>query len=155
MSAGIAFFVLGVSLLALEIVTPGAVLGVAGGVCMFIGVVVAFAVLGSTGGALATIGALLALAATLYLEFVWLPRSRLAKKFSMDTTNPGTRQPPVARPDEVVGREATAETVLAPGGYVQVDGRRYEAFCQSGHVEPGTRLRIVGVDSFRLIVNQS
>ena len=155
MRAVIVFFGLGVILLALEIVAPGAVLGIAGGVCMFIGVAVAFAVFGGTGGAVASSAALLALGATLYLEFVWLPRSRLVKKFSMDTTNPGASQPPLAQEHEVVGREATAQTKLAPTGYVQVEGRRYEAFSQSGFAEAGTRLRVVAVDNFRLIVTKT
>jgi membrane-bound serine protease (ClpP class) len=55
----------------------------------------------------------------------------------------------------VVGRPAEALTTLAPSGYVAVDGRRYEAFCQSGHAAKGATLRVVGVDNFRLIVSIS
>jgi membrane-bound serine protease (ClpP class) len=55
----------------------------------------------------------------------------------------------------VTGREATALTTLAPSGYVLVDGRRYEAFCQSGLAAKGSVLRVVGTDNFRLIVTKS
>ena len=152
MSVLIVFFALGIILLALEVVTPGPLCGIAGCVCMVLGVINAFGLFGPVGGALAVVIALAALAAVIYLEFFWLPRSRLARKFTMDTTLHATSQPPPAKSEEVIGLEAVAETTLAPGGYVRIEDRRYEAFCRSGHVEAGARLRVVGLDSFRLIV---
>jgi len=136
------------------VVTPGPLCGIAGCVCMVLGVINAFGLFGPLGGALAVVMALAALAAVIYLEFFWLPRSRLAKKFTMDTTLHATSQPPPANPDDVVGREAVAETTLAPGGYVRIDDHRYEAYCRSGHVAVGARLKVVGLDNFRLIVSE-
>jgi membrane-bound serine protease (ClpP class) len=155
MSLLIVYFALGIILLALEIVTPGPLCGIAGCICMVLGVVNAFGTFGALGGTVAVALALTALAAVIYLEFVWLPRSRLAKKFTMDTTLHATSQPPPANPDEVIGREAVAETTLAPGGYVRIEDRRYEAYCRSGHVPAGARLRVVGLDNFRLIVSKT
>jgi membrane-bound serine protease (ClpP class) len=66
-----------------------------------------------------------------------------------------TSQPPLADLATVLDRPAEALTTLAPSGYVLVDGRRYEAFCRSGHAPKGALLRVVGVDNFRVIVNQS
>jgi membrane-bound ClpP family serine protease len=155
MSLLIVFFSLGIILLALEVVTPGPLCGIAGCVCMVLGVINAFDSFGPVGGALAVVLALAALAAVIYLEFFWLPRSRLAKAFTMDTTLHATSQPLPAKLEEVIGREAVAETTLAPGGYVRIEDRRYEAFCRSGHVEPGARLKVIGLDNFRLIVSKT
>ena len=155
MSVLIVFFALGIILLALEIVTPGPLCGIAGCICMVLGVIKAFGMFGSVGGALAVVIALAALATVVYLEFVWLPRSRLVKKFSMHTTLHATSQPLPAVPADVVGREAVAETTLAPGGYVLIEDRRYEAFCRSGHAPVGARLKVVGLDNFRLIVSKT
>jgi membrane-bound ClpP family serine protease len=152
MSFILLLFVTGIILLALELIVPGLVLGVAGALAMLAGVVVAFTEFGSAGGWLAALGAGLVLAAVIYAEFSWLPNSRLAKIFSMGTTLPGSSRPPVAVPAEVVGAEALAETALAPSDYVQVAGRRYEAFSQSGHVAKGAMVRVAGQDNFRLIV---
>jgi membrane-bound ClpP family serine protease len=154
MSPVIVLFIAGVVLVAAEIVVPGAVLGVLGGLCLLGGVVTAFLQLGSTGGLIATLVALLIGALTLYLEFVWLPKTRLARKFSMSETMTGRSQPEIAERDAVIGREAVAVTLLAPSGYVEVDGRRYEAFCRSGQADAGARLRVVELDNFRLIVTQ-
>lgn len=147
-------FVLGVLLLALEIVVPGGVLGSVGGVLMLGGVVVAFSRFGVGGGMAATVLALVLLGATFFLELVWLPRSRVAKHLSMDTTIDSVSQPPVAQENEVVGLEAVALSTLAPTGFVRVNGRRYEASCRSGYAAVGETLKVVGLDAFRLIVTK-
>lgn len=154
MTAVIILFVAGVLLVAVEVLVPGAILGILGGLCLLAGVITAFVQLGVVSGAVASGLALAIGALTIYLEFVVLPKSRLAKKFSMTETVSSQSQPAVADRAVVVGREAVAVTTLAPSGYVELDGRRYEAFCQSGLVETGVRLRIVDVDTFRLIVTQ-
>ena len=155
MSLLIAIFAVGIVLLALEIVTPGPLCGIAGAICMVLGVVKAFALFGATGGAVAVLLALGALAAVIYLEFVWLPRSRLMKSIAVGAAGEGTSQPELARSEDVVGRDGVAQTVLAPTGFVMVDGRRYEAYCQTGHMEAGERLRVVGLDNFRLLVSKN
>lgn len=147
-----ALFAAGIVLLAIEVLVPGAVLGIAGGIFLLVGVLLAFDGYGVTGGALATGIALLAGTATLYLEFVLLPRSRLARKLSLSATVDGRSQPPVADAS-VIGRRGLAVTTLAPTGVVEVGGRRYEAFAREGHVRAGTSLEVVGLDAFRLIVS--
>ena len=154
MTLVIVLFILGVILLALEIVVPGAVLGTVGALLMTGGVVAAFVNLGATGGMVATIVALLLLGATFYLEMVWLPQSRVAKHLSMDATIDSVSQPPLAKESAVLGREAVALSTLAPTGFVQVDGRRYEASCRSGYAAVGETLKVVGLDAFRLIVTK-
>ena len=84
MTLVITLFVAGILLMAVEILVPGAILGIIGGLCLLGGVIAAFVQLGGPGGAVATGVALAIGAVTLYLEFVILPKSRLAKKFSMN-----------------------------------------------------------------------
>ena len=154
MTTVIVLFASGLLLLAVEILVPGMILGVLGGLFLLGGVIAAFVQLGAMGGGIA-IGAALAMAAlTVYLEFVVLPKSRLARKFSMTGTVSSRSQPEVAQPAAVVGRDVVAVTALAPSGYVELGGRRYEAACQSGFVAAGARLRVVDVDTFRLVVTQ-
>ena len=38
---------------------------------------------------------------------------------------------------------------------VIIGGKRYEAFCQSGFIETGAPLQVIGADNFRLIVSPS
>lgn len=145
----------GVIFLAIELVVPGGILGIFGGVLMLIGVVVTFIQYGSTAGILTTLGALLAIGVTFYIEFKLLPHSRLARAFSMSETVGGAAPSALVVPENAVGRDCLAATRLAPSGYVLLDGRRFEAFSRDGVVNPGARVRIAAVDNFRLIVTQS
>jgi membrane-bound ClpP family serine protease len=101
---------------------------------------------------LAGVVAVALLGGAIYAELVLLPKTRLGRGLVVESTSGTSSQPPVAPSAAVVGRPATADTTLAPSGYVLVDGRRYEAFCRTGHVARGEALRVVGMDNFRLIV---
>jgi membrane-bound ClpP family serine protease len=154
MNAILLLFLLGVLLLAGEVFVPGAVLGILGGLCMAAGCVISFVQLGTGGGMVATVVALALLSLTLYVELVWLPKTRFGKKLIVQSTIDATSQPPLADKESVVGKTAEAVTALVPSGYVLVEGRRYEAFSPSGHVGKGAHLRVTGLDNFRLIVTK-
>ena len=86
MSVIITLFAAGVLLLAFEVIVPGAILGIIGTVMILIGVVVSFGQYGMNGGLIATATALGLTGLTLYLEFVLLPKSRVARKLSLTDT---------------------------------------------------------------------
>ena len=90
----------------------------------------------------------------LYVEFILLPKTKLGQRLFVRAKVESTSQPPVADAQAVIGKSAEALTTLAPSGYVAVEGRRYEAFCQSGHVAKGTIVQVSGIDNFRLIVTR-
>jgi membrane-bound serine protease (ClpP class) len=94
-------------------------------------------------------------AAVFALLLRFLPSGWIWNRLAVRSTVGGTSQPPPAAADAVVGKAATALTTLAPSGYVMVEGRRYEAFCDSGMAERGSALRVVGVDNFRIIVTNT
>jgi membrane-bound serine protease (ClpP class) len=150
------FFALGIVMLAMEVFAPGFILGLCGGLAMLTGCVLAFARLGMLQGTLAVSVGFLVLAVFLYAELVLLPKSRVGRKFFLPPGSLAKRsQPPVAERSDVVGRICSAVTVLSPSGYVDLDGRRYEAFSQSGYAATGQQLRVVDLDNFRLIVTKT
>jgi membrane-bound ClpP family serine protease len=155
MTAIILLFALGIVCLFFEVVVPGAVLGIVGGIFMLAGCAVAFADFGATGGAIAVVVAALLLGLTFYVEFVLLPKTRLGKKMFLDKAVDGASQPPPAPAREVVGQAGETLTTLAPSGYVLVGGRKFEAFSQSGLVPKGAAVKVTGLDNFRLIVIKS
>lgn len=154
MNAITLLFFVGLMLLAGEVFVPGAVLGILGALAMAGGCVVAFVQLGAAGGAVATAAAFILLGLTLYVELVWLPKTRLGKSLIVQSVIDATSQPQLAGAD-IVGKVAEAETALMPTGYVRVEGRRYEAFCPAGHAPKGAVLRVAGQDNFRLIVTKT
>lgn len=148
-------FLCGALLLGFEVFVPGAILGLIGGALMLAGCALAFVDFGLTGGAIAVGAALALVGLLLWFEFKILPHTPLGRRLFLRSENNTRSQPPVAVEAEVVGREAEVLTALAPTGYVSVGGRRYEAFARSGFVDKGARVTIVGVDTFRLIVQLS
>lgn len=145
---------LGIVLLALEVFLPGGIVGAIGGLLMLGGCVLAFSRFGASGGSLATAVAVAALVAALYVEFAWLPKTRWGGKLFLRQAVDATSQPLPADPAQVVGKVGETLTTLAPSGYVLLEGRRYEVRSQSGLVAKGAAVRVIGVDSFHLIVSQ-
>ena len=154
MNAIILLFLIGVMLLFFEVFMPGGVMGVLGGLAMLGGCVAAFSQYGPTGGVLAAAAALMLIGLMLYFEFGVLPKTHLGKRFFLRSAVAATSQPPLAQSESVLGRTCEAITTLAPSGYVLLDGKRFEAFSQSGHVPKGTLLKVTGLDNFRLIVTK-
>lgn len=149
----VVLFVIGLIFLGFEVIVPGAIMGVAAGLFLFAGVIVAYFEHGAEGGLLALGVATTAVVALLYFEFRILPRTRIGRRMFLEKSIDGASQPPIAeRADAVVGREAVALTALAPTGVVEVNGRRYEARCDSGFASEGARLRVVRVETFQLVV---
>jgi len=52
----------------------------------------------------------------------------------------------------LIGRQAVAYTDLRPSGFIIVDDVRIAATCQSGYVEKGSSLKIIGGDGAHVIV---
>lgn len=153
MNAIIILFLVGIICLVVEVIAPGAVLGVLGGTAMVGGCIVAFTRFGFTGGLLASGVAVVLLAVALYLEFYLLPRTKVGKQMFVTTSVDSTSQAPVGT-DSLIGKTAEAVTTLAPSGYVVIDGHRYEAFCSSGLAAKGSSLKVTAHDNFRIIVTK-
>jgi membrane-bound ClpP family serine protease len=147
-------FLLGLVFLFFEVFTPGPIFGLLGGLTLMGGITMAFIYYGGNVGLLTAVGAIVAVAATLYAELVWLPKTRFAQKLSIKSTSGAIDRSLPVPPGEVIGKDAEALTTLAPSGYVLVEGRRYEAFSQSGHVARGEQLLVAGLDNLRLIVTK-
>ena len=155
MTTIVLLFIVGSLLLAAEVVLPGAIAGILGGMALLAGAALAFTDFGPGVGALASIGALALVGVMLYAELIWLPRTRLGRTMIVNATNDTQSQPPPAVAADVIGQTATALTTLAPSGFVSIGGKRYEAFCRSGHAAAGSLLTVVGLDNFRVIVSET
>jgi membrane-bound serine protease (ClpP class) len=153
MSVVLLLFAVGVVLLAMDIFAASFLLAAVGGAVMLAGCAVAYDRFGLLGAGSAGLVAAALLAFTIYFELTILPQTRFGRGLIVHATS-GAAQPPLAARAAVVGQDATALTTLAPSGYVEVAGQRYEAFCQTGHAPLGATLRVTGLDNFRLIVSQ-
>ncbi|WP_043585564.1 NfeD family protein, partial [Geminisphaera colitermitum] len=147
MNAILLLFLIGVLLLAFEVVVPGAILGTLGALSLIVGCALAFVYHGATGGGIAVAVALLLVGILLVIEFAILPRTRWGRRFFLHKSIDSQSQPPVAA-EGIAGSIGTADTTLAPTGYVFVDGRRYEAVSRSGLIEKGATITVIGTSTF-------
>jgi membrane-bound serine protease (ClpP class) len=149
----ILLFFVGIVLLAVEVIVPGAILGSIGGLMMFGGCVLSFMEYGTGGGLIAVTVALVLTFLTLFIEFRVLPRTAIGKRAFLKSEVTGVSAAFGEEARDLIGKSAEALTMLSPSGYIRIDGKRYEAFCQSGQVPAGSPLEVIGADSFRLIVS--
>jgi membrane-bound ClpP family serine protease len=151
----ILLFALGIVFLAVEVIIPGGILGSIGALIMFGGCVAAFIKFGTNGGLIAVAVAVVCAALAFYIEFRVLPRTAIGRKafLSKEITAVSAAFGEEAR--DLIGKSAKALTMLSPSGYILIDGKRYEAFCQAGQVPAGTELKVTGADNFRLIVSET
>jgi len=152
MSLIILLFIIGILCIVAEVIVPGGILGGVGALFMFGGCVLAFTRYDVGGGLVAVAAALLITIIALTLEFKLLPKTKLGRRAFLEKEISGSSSIYGAETRELVGKTAEALTRLSPSGYVRIDGKRYDAFSQSGQIDAGTELRVVGSDNFRLIV---
>lgn len=148
----ILLFSLGLVFLALEVFVPGAVLGIIGGVLLFIGCACSFYILGTMEGLIAIAIALLAGMLLFYIEFKILPKTRFGKRFFLNHEISASAGALKENARDLIGKSATSVTVLSPSGYVSVNGHNYEAVSQSGQIPENTELVITAANSFQLTV---
>lgn len=56
---------------------------------------------------------------------------------------------------KLVGKTGVAETVMLPGGVVVIDGKSFEAVSQGEVIEPGQTIKVVDVQTHRLVVRRA
>jgi len=149
----ILLFALGIIFLTVEVIVPGAVLGSIGALLMLAGCYVAFINFNTLGGVLAVFSAFSIAILALFVEFRILPKTKYGKRAFLTSEITAVSVAIGKEALDLVGQSAESLTMLSPSGYVLVNGHRYDAFCQNGQVPAGTRLEIIGADSFRLIVS--
>ncbi|MGJ8633857.1 MAG: NfeD family protein [Luteolibacter sp.] len=148
----ILLFAIGLLLLAAEVLVPSGLLGIAGGVLLFTGCALSFIQLGVLEGLLAIGITILAAAILFYLQFKVLPKTRFGKRFFLNEEIDGSSTALTDEARDLIGKTAKAVTVLSPSGYVEIDGKRYEAVSQSGQIGISTELLVTDANHFQIIV---
>jgi len=145
---GLLLILIGVGLLALEVVVASyGLLTVGGVVALVLG---AFALwTGVEPGVDLTDVAvspwIVAIVAAVGVVYAWV----LVRALLQMRRGGGIANPPVAA---LVGSAGTAQTVIAPTGIAYAGGESWSARSQAGEISPGTPVRVVGVNGLELIV---
>jgi membrane-bound serine protease (ClpP class) len=154
-------FLIGIALLVAELFVPGGILGILGAGMVIIGLFMSllgkiqYVTAPDLTDAFTSVGIAFILTviggAVLLRGFAEMP---VFKRLMLNTRQqPGRGDGvPATTRNELIGREGITETNLRPAGRVRVGERYYEATSEGDHIEAGTLVRVVGVDSLSGIV---
>jgi len=150
-------FVLGIVLVVVEFIMPGfGVAGTIGILALIAGVVVASQVVSPGVLTLIIAAVLLVIAGML----VWLYKSatkggRISRLLLLHTkTGKEEGFSSVENMDSLAGREGIAMTVLRPSGTGAFDDMRLDVVSGGDFIPKGSRIRIVSVEGFRIVVEK-
>ncbi len=148
----ILLFTVGILLLAAEVIVPGGILGLVGGVLLFTGCIVAFVSHGLGYGLAAVAITVLAGSLVFFVQFKVLPKTRFGRRFFLDHTISGTAAGDKNEWRDLIGKTAKSVTILSPSGYVEIDGKRYDASSESGQIPAGIILEVISANEFQITV---
>jgi len=94
-----------------------------------------------------------------YISFIMriLPKTPVGRWMFLskapDATGQGTPEADIY--DEMIGKKGTSATLLRPGGMVRIDSKRLPAHAETGMIEKGMPIVVVGADSMNVIVRKA
>lgn len=153
MNTIIGLILLGVVLVSFEVIMPGAILGILGASSFIGAIYLAYQDYGIFGGFVAFFSSIFLLAVALILEFKILPKTKFGKKMFLDTVV-NAHSTEMQGSDAIIGKEGITITTLAPSGKIDIEGQEFEGFSQDGLINSGEKIKVVGRDNFRILVNK-
>lgn len=145
-------FLIGLILMAGEIIVPGGILGTIGAVAFLVASINVWAHFGATWGMIAIVAGMCVGIALFFIEVRFLKSGPLAKWFYLSLKTPPTSSKSA---EEVLsGAKGVAVTPLHPSGLVLIGEKRYEALSRDGMIEEGAKIVVVADDPFRIVVSR-
>ena len=143
--------IVGLGLVAAEVLLPGGILGVLGLVSLAIGVIISFTSNGFWPGLITLVTVLLIGLATVIFLFKRLPDMRMSKGLCLDKTLEGK--------DELestlgvkVGDKGVTFHLLRPSGTADFAGTRRDVVSSGEPIEAGKTVKIISIHGARVVV---
>lgn len=133
-----------------EIFVPGGVLAAVGGILLLTASGLAYTEWGFLAAVAILLGGLAGALSMFFVEIKMLSSSRLGRQLALQSAITARLNP--RADDSLVGKEGVTLTTLAPTGKVQVLGQVHTAFAQDGYLEKGAPIKVVRIETFKLIV---
>lgn len=145
------FWGLGLLLIFIEFYIPGAVLGIAGGILIFVSILLfAFQSQSPLYIALYVIAVIISVGLIIKLALL---RIRTARPDRSIYSNHDQEGYVASKFDQsAIGKKGVVLSDLKPGGYILVDGKQHQAISQSGYLIKGTEVLVLRGQEESLIV---
>lgn len=141
----------GILLLASEALIPSAgILGVFAAGSLLAGVCMSFYYGGLTIGTgfLVVTGGVVALVIRKMIQ--WWPRSTIGRMMLVEPAKPDELLPDRSKFLDLVGAVGTTQSLMLPGGFVEIDSKRYDAVSETA-IDPDQWVRVTGVADGRIL----
>jgi len=146
--------VLGLIAIAIEFFTPGGLFAVLGALLIMGGVITFASETGSVAfGLLFFIAAIMLVFLEIFGMMRWLKKGGL--KNSIYSTDDQEGYVASTWDKSLVNKKGIVSTELRPGGHIKVDGRQYTAVSQSGFLDKGEEVQIIGGEGDTLYVRKT
>lgn len=150
----IVFILIGFLLLFSELFVPGGILGFLGFSLMGISVWLSFSEYGSDQGLYVLLFCLVGVLLFLVIAVKVLPYSFIGRQFILGKSSQLDEgySPSDLNKSDLVGKTGVAESTLRPAGIALIDGERYDVVTEGEYVSPRTQIKVLRVDSNRIVV---
>ena len=152
----VVLLLLGLAVMVLEVFVPsGGILGFVSVLALISAVATAFLEQGTTAGMAALAVVVLAVPTVLSAAFRWFPETPLGRRVLPPAPEAADVLPDPARRRhlrELIGRTGLTGSELLPFGSVAIDGEIVEAMSESGPLEAGVAIEVVGVQGTAIVV---
>lgn len=140
-----------------EVLVPGAVLGIISFIALCAATYLTFQEYGMFAAMLVFTGASVVIIVALFLFFRLMQKTGWTRSFFLTSSVKGnsTNTDLEETRKELLGKRAETLTALAPTGMIQVDGKQFEAYSQSGFLEKGASCEVTGVETYRVLVKST
>jgi membrane-bound serine protease (ClpP class) len=146
----------GVAFIALEVLLPGMVLGIAGGICSVASLVLCYTSedLAGMGFAGRSLVAATVLIVSLVLIGLWLKYFHLTGFGSRFVLTPDIDSKIQTADDTLLGVTGIAKTDLRPSGRVSIEGlpKTCDVIAENGFIESGSSIEVIKIDGRRVFV---
>lgn len=146
-----ALWILGLILIFLEFYLPGAIMGIAGGLLVFLSVILYAS---KSASPLATTAFFLGVVASVILLIrfaIW--RIKSAKPdYSIYSDKDQEGYVASGYDKSAIGKTGVVLSDLKPGGYILIEGKQHQALSQSGYIVKGSKVVVVAGEGESLIV---
>lgn len=148
------FLILGWLLVLLEFYLPGAIMGTVGGVLIVTSIFL-FAMQSSSFLAMLLFFVISLLGVVAVIWFALWQIKSTKNKNTIYSSKDQTGYVASSFDATAIGKTGVAITDLKPGGYILIEGKKYQAISVSGYITKGTEVTVISGQEESLIVKQS
>ena len=135
-----------------EIFLPGGVLAVIGGLVLLTACALTYTEYGVVWAVTMLILGMIGALIMFFLEIRLIAHTRFGQQFALKSTIAAKLNP--LADEALVGKEGLALTTLAPTGKIRLDDQTYVAQAEDGFLEKGHAVKVVRIETFKLIVTR-